>query len=123
MNQGKSVPARGQSGQNGPQLQALSLFRPQLQSPRDLTRQNAGCGFRSKLAFFRKLLDRELAAMISNLKNTAKLLRACYGETDITVLRAEEAGGAVQRLVWAVERRNAKQQHASGYSDQRGRGE
>jgi hypothetical protein len=32
----------------------------------------------------------------------------------MAVYRAEEAGGAVQRLVWAIERRNAKQQHASG---------
>jgi len=42
------------------------------------------------------------------------VLRACYGATDMTVIRAEEATGAVQRLVWAVERREAKRSHAGG---------
>jgi hypothetical protein len=62
----------------------------------------------------RRDVSQELATMIHNLKNIASLLRACGAEMDMAVYRAEEAGGAVQRLVWAIERRNAKQQHASG---------
>ena len=60
----------------------------------------------------RRNLDQDLGAMIENLENIAILLRACNGETDMTVIRAEEAGGAVQRLVWAVERRQAKRKQA-----------
>lgn len=59
-------------------------------------------------------LDESLKAIFENLKDIANLLRACNGETDITASRAEEAGGAVQRLIWAVERRYPKHQHAGG---------
>lgn len=62
----------------------------------------------------RQDLDRNLTMVINSLRNVANLLRACHGEADMTVFRAEEASGAVQRLVWAVERRDTKQQHASG---------
>jgi hypothetical protein len=62
----------------------------------------------------RRDLDQDLAAMITNLTNIANLLRACNGDMDITVLRAEEASGAVQRLVWALEGRYIKRQHAGG---------
>ena len=62
----------------------------------------------------RQWLGRDLAAMTDSLDGIANLLRACYGERDMTVIRAEEASGAVQRLVWAVERQQAKRQRAAG---------
>ena len=62
----------------------------------------------------RRYLDYDLRAMMENLENAANLLGACYGATDMTVIRAEEATGAVQRLVWAIERRQARRRHADG---------
>ena len=58
-------------------------------------------------------LDQDLSAMMENLENIANLLGASYGDKDMTVFRAQEATGAVQRLLWAVERRQAKGSHAS----------
>jgi hypothetical protein len=60
----------------------------------------------------RRYLDQDLKAATQNLENIASVLRGCYGETDRTVIRAEEATGAVQRLIWAVERQQAKGSHA-----------
>jgi hypothetical protein len=51
---------------------------------------------------------------MENLENIGNVLRASYGETDMTVIRADEATGAVQRLVWAVEPREAKRSHGGG---------
>lgn len=62
----------------------------------------------------RRYLDQDLKAAIENLENIANVLRGCYGERDMTVIRAEEAAGAVQRVIWAVERRQAARSHASG---------
>ena len=62
----------------------------------------------------RRYLDQDLKATMENLENIANMLRASCGETDMTVIRADEATGAVQRLVWAVERREAKRSHAGG---------
>ena len=62
----------------------------------------------------RQCLERDLTSMTENLDVIANLLRACYGDGDMTVIRAEEASGAVQRLVWAVERKFAKRQRAAG---------
>jgi hypothetical protein len=49
-------------------------------------------------------LNQDLASTGENLERTTILLRACYGEKDKRVIRAEEARGAVQRLIWALER-------------------
>ncbi len=62
----------------------------------------------------RQYLGQDLAAMMENLVNIANLLRACHGDRDMTVVRAEEARGAVQRIVWAVERRHANRHGAGG---------
>lgn len=62
----------------------------------------------------RRSLDQDLKATMRTLESLTNVFRACYGGTDMTVLRAEEATGAVQRLVWAVERREAKRSQASG---------
>jgi len=52
----------------------------------------------------RETLDQDLASILENLGGIANLLRACYGDKDSQVLRADEAQGAVQRLLWALER-------------------
>jgi len=57
-------------------------------------------------------LDQTLATLVENPDTMASLLRSCYGEADITVHRADEARGALHRLLWAIERRQAKRQHA-----------
>jgi hypothetical protein len=57
MSQGRSVPARGESGQKKPQLQALTLFTRISDRHRQLIRHIAGCRFRTKSAFFRSLLE------------------------------------------------------------------
>jgi hypothetical protein len=49
-------------------------------------------------------LNQELESTVTNLEDMTILLRACYGEKDMRVVRAEEANGAVQRLIWALER-------------------
>jgi hypothetical protein len=49
-------------------------------------------------------LNEDLASTVENLERTTTLLRACYGEKDTRAIRAEEARGAVQRLIWALER-------------------
>lgn len=54
----------------------------------------------------RDAMDRDLARIMENLRNIAGLLRACYSEKDHPVFRAEEARGAVQRLIWALERQS-----------------
>lgn len=54
----------------------------------------------------RQALDQDLSAIMENLKSIANLVRACYGDMDATVTRAEEATGAVQRLIWAVEQKD-----------------
>jgi hypothetical protein len=59
-------------------------------------------------------LDHDLKEMMEDLENIANLLRACYGATDTSVIRAEEASGAVQRLIWAAERKQANRRHAGG---------
>jgi hypothetical protein len=48
----------------------------------------------------------DLARIMENLGNIAGPLRACYTEKDHPVFRAEEARGAVQRLIWALERQS-----------------
>ncbi len=62
----------------------------------------------------RRDLNESLAAVMRTLDSAAILLRACYGENDASVMRAAEASGAVQRLIWAVERRGAQRQGAGG---------
>jgi hypothetical protein len=62
----------------------------------------------------RQCLDHNLTAIMGDLDDIANLLRACYGGGDMTVMRAEEASGAMQRLVWAVERRHTKGQPGAG---------
>lgn len=52
----------------------------------------------------RQTLDSDVATIMESLRSIASLLRACYGDKDPRVWRAEEARGAVQRLGWAVER-------------------
>jgi hypothetical protein len=54
----------------------------------------------------RQILTQSLAQIMENLKNVLVQLRACYGEEDPPVFRAEEAGAAVQRLIWALERQS-----------------
>ena len=49
-------------------------------------------------------LKEDLKAVMDTLSNALALLRACYGDNE-PVGRAEEASAAVQRLVWAVERK------------------
>jgi hypothetical protein len=49
-------------------------------------------------------LNEDLASTVENLQRTTILLRACYGEKDTRVIRAEEARGAVERLIWALKR-------------------
>ena len=48
-------------------------------------------------------LNQELLSTVENLESMTTLLRARYGEKDTRVVRAEEASGAVQRLIWALE--------------------
>jgi hypothetical protein len=52
----------------------------------------------------RQTLDRDVATIMENLGGIVTLLRACHGDKDEQVYRAEEARAAVQRLVWALER-------------------
>lgn len=52
----------------------------------------------------RSELDQDVATIMGNLGNIAKLLRACHGDEAEVVFRAGEARAAVQRLVWALER-------------------
>jgi signal transduction histidine kinase len=52
----------------------------------------------------RQTLDQDLATIMESLRRIANLLRACYGDMDPPVYRAEEARAAVQRLLWALER-------------------
>lgn len=52
----------------------------------------------------RETLDLDLATIMKNLGDIAILLGACYGEKDQRLARAEEAQGAVQRLIWVLER-------------------
>lgn len=51
-----------------------------------------------------KTLNQELVSTVENLERMTTLLRACYGEKDTRVVRADESRGAVQRLIWALER-------------------
>lgn len=51
----------------------------------------------------RENLDHDLATILTGLSDVATLLGACYGNKDPRYVRAEEAQGAVQRLVWALE--------------------
>jgi hypothetical protein len=52
----------------------------------------------------RELLDQDHATILENLGGIAQLLHTCFGDKDPRVFRAEESQGAVQRLVWALER-------------------
>lgn len=52
----------------------------------------------------RQTVDRDLATIMASLGGIATLLRACHGDKDDQVYRAEEACAAVQRLIWALER-------------------
>lgn len=52
----------------------------------------------------RQMVDRDLAKIMESLGGITTLLRACHGDKDERVYRAEEACGAVQRLLWALER-------------------
>ena len=52
----------------------------------------------------RETVDRDLVKIMKNLGDIAILLGACYGEMDQRLARAEEAQGAVQRLIWVLER-------------------
>ncbi len=52
----------------------------------------------------REILYHNLATIMENLGDIANLLSASCGDKDPQVARAEEAQGAVQRLVWALER-------------------
>jgi hypothetical protein len=52
----------------------------------------------------RGFLDQDLATIAAKLGDVATLLSACYGDDDLPVRRSEEAGAAVQRLLWALER-------------------
>jgi len=54
----------------------------------------------------RQTLDQDLATIMESLGSIANLLRACYGDADPSVYRAEEALAAVQRLLWALERKS-----------------
>jgi len=52
----------------------------------------------------RRALRRDLGLVVKLLGDVAILVRACYDETDAPAWRAGEAEGAVQRLIWALER-------------------
>jgi len=50
------------------------------------------------------ILDHDLATIMENLGSMASLLSTRYGYEDLRAVRAEDARGAVQRLLWALER-------------------
>src|SRR5262245_19008873 len=52
----------------------------------------------------RENLDHDVAIIMMSLSDIATLLGACYGDKDQRSERAGEAHGAVQRLIWALER-------------------
>src|SRR5579863_4508264 len=52
----------------------------------------------------RETLDRDLATIMKTLGDIAILLRGIYGEKGQPLTRAQEAQGAVQRLIWVLER-------------------
>jgi hypothetical protein len=56
LSQGRSVPAHGQSGQNEPQIQALSLLAKQLSSRLSSSGVTRVAEFSRNHSFFRKLL-------------------------------------------------------------------
>ena len=64
----------------------------------------------------RAILENDVAEIMGNLGDIANILNACYGEKDPQVARAEEAGAAMQRLLWALQRQTqpAKSGSAAG---------
>jgi hypothetical protein len=50
------------------------------------------------------ILDYDFATVMKNLGSMASLMSARYGYEDLRAVRAEDARGAVQRLLWALER-------------------
>ena len=62
----------------------------------------------------REILNQDLATIIQTLSCIATLLNACYGSKDPRVARAEEAQGALQRLLWALERQGLSLTIADG---------
>jgi len=52
----------------------------------------------------RQTLDRDLSTVMETLRAISSVLRGCYDDDDLRVWRADEACGAVQRLLWALER-------------------
>jgi hypothetical protein len=49
-------------------------------------------------------LNQNLETIITNLRDIEKVVRASYGGDTPPGRRAGEAVGAVQRLIWAIER-------------------
>jgi DNA topoisomerase VI subunit A len=52
-----------------------------------------------------EILNQDLATIMQSLGDIATLLNACYGSKDPRVARAEEAQAALQRFLWALERK------------------
>ena len=62
----------------------------------------------------RTQLERDLNAVQERLQNIAVLMHACYGDESQPAIRADEVGGALQRLQWELERIQRKAQAAAG---------
>jgi hypothetical protein len=54
----------------------------------------------------------DLTLVEERLRDIAVLMRVCYGEGSQTVIRADEANAALQRLKWQLERTQQKTQAA-----------
>lgn len=63
----------------------------------------------------RQNLDQDMETVREKLEAIVDLLRSCYDENQAPVWRAEEVCGALQRLLWALER----QDHAAASSGAR----
>ena len=61
----------------------------------------------------RKHLDEDLAVIEEKLHGIIVLMRSCYGKNSNAAIRADEIGGALQRLKWELERVQQKTRAAS----------
>jgi hypothetical protein len=61
----------------------------------------------------RKRLDQDLTDIEAKLQGIIDLMRACYGKNSQAAIRADEIGGAIQRLKWELERVQQKTRAAN----------
>ena len=62
----------------------------------------------------RNQLPADLAFVEERLQDISVLIHACYGDENQVAIRADEVGGALQRLKWELARIQPKTRTAAG---------